>query len=366
MKILHFTGSTAIGGVASIVYELSKYCTSRGHNVDQLSMCNEPHLIDSSRKYEDIGVRTFISPTSNRYTYRQLKSLIKTMREYDIVHVHQFPEQLYGALASMLKSPNNIPKVITTEHNTWNNRRNYKLLKYFDRWMYSNYDKIVCISPPVYDSLVKWLDNDRLINKITTITNGIDINKYRNAINNLEDYVGCTDGNKYIVMVGRLEHPKDPITLIKAIKNLPNNVHAVFCGDGYLKTQIEASTKALNMKHRVHLLGNVTNPETILKGCDVGVLSSYWDGFGLVAAEYMTAGIPSVGTNVPGLKEVIGDQDLLFEPGDVERLTIILKQLLENDNYRNSKIENGYSQALNFTSEKMASEYLALYESILS
>lgn len=366
MRILHFTGSTAIGGVASIVYELSKYCTSRGHSVDQLSMCNEPRLIDSSGKYEDIGVRTFISPTSKRYTYSQLKSLMKTMREYDIVHVHQFPEQLYGALASMLKYPNNSPKIITTEHNTWNNRRNYKLLKYFDRWMYSNYDKIVCISPPTYDSIVKWLDNDRIINKITTITNGIDIDKYRNAINKLEDYVGCTDGNKYIVMVGRLEHPKDPVTLVKAITNLPDNVHAVFCGDGYLKPQIEALVKALNIKRRVHLLGNVPNPEIILKGCDVGVLSSYWDGFGLVAAEYMAAGIPSVGTNVPGLKEVIGDQNLLFEPGDVDRLVQILKRLLEDYEYRSSRVQYGYSQVLNFTSEKMASEYLALYESILS
>ncbi len=365
MKILHFTGSTAIGGVASIVYELAKYCTSKGHVVDQLSMCNEPFLIDSSGKYEAIGVRTFTSSTSNRYSIKQLKNLMQLMTEYDIVHVHQFPEQLYGALSVMLSYGWKKTKIITTEHNTWNNRRKYNLLKYYDRWMYGNYDKIVCISQPTYDAIIKWLGCKRIESKITTITNGIDIGKYGDAENGLENFIETHKDIKYVVMVGRLEHPKDPITLINAIARMPDNIHAIFCGEGYLRSKIEETIRYLNIVHRVHLLGNVQNPAPILKGCDVGVLSSYWDGFGLVAAEYMAAGIPAVGTNVDGLKDVIGDKELLFNPGDIDGLVAILQKLLYNNNYRYSKIEDANKRVMNFTSTEMASKYLALYESIL-
>lgn len=45
-------------------------------------------------------------------------------------------------------------------------------------------------------------------------------------------------------------------------------------------------------------------------------MSSHWEGFGLAAVEGMAYAKPVLGSNVPGLAEVIGNQQLLFTPND--------------------------------------------------
>lgn len=367
MRILHFTGSTKIGGVASIVYELSKHYTSLGHHVDQMSMCNEPWLIDSSGRYEAIGVRTFVSKTPRRYSVRQLIQLCKVMADYDIVHVHQFPEQLWGALAAMLcRLRRKRPVFITTEHNTWNNRRSHRWLKPLDRLMYSAYDKIACISPPTYTAIDEWLGSKRLTRKLSTIMNGIDINKYALADNRLDRHIEVDERARYIVMVGRLEHPKDPFTLVRALELLPEDTRVILCGDGDLKPKVAELAAELRLTGRVHLLGNVDDVTGVLKGCAIGVLSSHWDGFGLVAAEYMAAGIPAVAADVEGLKDVVGDEDLLFTPGDHQRLAEILNRLLADEEWRKEKIARGSARVKAFSSQAMAEKYLALYAELLT
>lgn len=365
MKILHYIGSPGVGGVTSVVYNISRYAQSRGHSVDIYSMCVEDDFGDITDTYTRSGIKVIPADTPSRYSLRKLRKLRRLMGNYDIVHIHQFPQQMWGAVAAMLRGKGKGPKIVTTEHSTWNNRRDKQVLRIFDRWMYDKYDRIACISPSASEELKKWLSYDKLNSRIVTITNGIDITKYADAENHIADYTGGDTEGRFIAMAARLDHPKDPFTLIRALPLLPENVKIIFLGDGKLLPEAEKLARELGVDSRVYLPGYVPDISSIIKGCSIGVLSTFWDGFGLVAAEYMAAGIPAVVSDVAGLRDVVGDPELLFPTGDHERLAGILNRLLSDPGYYDSKVAAGRERVNLFSCDEMGSKYLDMYTSLL-
>lgn len=365
MKILHYLGSPSEGGVASVVYNISKYAIEHGNSVDIFSRFAISELGDTKDTFDKIGVRIIPSITSKRFSYKQLSQLHSLMRNYDIIHVHQFPLQMWGAMAALLGKKKDSPKIVTTEHSTWNNRRNYKILRYFDRWMYSFYDKIVSISPATTTQLNKWLKSDKLEKKIITITNGIDIEKYSKAENKLKLIIDSNEKNRHIVMAARLDHPKDPQTLIRALPFLPKDVRLIFIGDGFLLKGSKKLAEELHVVDRIYFPGYISDTSSIIKGCDIGVLSSFWDGFGLSAAEYMAAGIPAVVSDVTGLRDVVGDKDLTFAPQDVDKLAEILNKLLHDHEYYSTKVKSCTERVNLFSSKDMGKKYLQLYKQLV-
>lgn len=366
MKILHYLGSPSEGGVASVVFNISRYAADQGNIVDVFSRFSISELGDTVNTFDKAGIRIIPSTTSDRYSFEQLHQLMKLMPNYDIVHVHQFPQQMWGAIASFLGKSKGSPKIITTEHSTWNNRRNHNILRLFDRAMYSFYDKIVCISPSTSEELQKWLKSERLKKKIVTINNGIDIGKYANAENKLGTYIDYDEKCRYIVMAARLSHPKDPHTLIRALPLLPEDVRLIFLGDGELAESSKALARELSVTDRVYFPGYVQDAASIIKGCDIGVLSTFWDGFGLVAAEYMAAGVPAVVSDVAGLRDVVNDSELAFKPQDTEQLAQILNRLLQDQIFYRKMSEKCCERAKLFSAKDMGRKYLKIYQEIIN
>ncbi|MCX4337767.1 MAG: glycosyltransferase family 4 protein [Bacteroidales bacterium] len=364
MKILHITPNIETGGVQSLIYEFGKYQLKHGHDVDVLYLRNDESLYYKEKDYFDAGVKVIRGRYPKTYDPRNILVIREYLCAYDIVHVHLFPNQLYAKIAQMLVPRQKRPVLITTEHNTYNNRRKYSMLRLLDRWFYKSYDKIVCISRQTKENIDKWLCSESLSEKTVTITNGVDLEKFSSAPDRLSEAIQLEPGAKYIVMVARMTHPKDPITLIKAIALCDNSVHGVFIGSGPLESSMAAEAESLGISSRIHMLGNRTNVEELIKGCDIGVLSTLWDGFGLVAVEYMAAGLPVLATDVDGLCEVVGDKELLFSYGDTKSLAKKITQLLSDQDYLESKKRYCASRCMEFSIDRMNSEYLELYKKL--
>ncbi|WP_290454440.1 glycosyltransferase family 4 protein, partial [Muribaculum intestinale] len=67
----------------------------------------------------------------------------------------------------------------TTEHTTSNRRRGWTWYASVDRWMYSRYRKVICISEKAEDNLREFIGESRA--EILTINNGVDVEKYASA-----------------------------------------------------------------------------------------------------------------------------------------------------------------------------------------
>jgi glycosyltransferase involved in cell wall biosynthesis len=126
---------------------------------------------------------------------------------------------------------------------------------------------------------------------------------------------------------------KNPQVLVEACKELRERnvpVRLLVAGDGDMLPELKALAKRLGVEDRVHWLGNVSNPRTLLQASDIFVLASVGEAFGLVLAEAMACGVPVVGSRSGSLIEVVedGHTGLLSTPLDavafaeaIERLT---------------------------------------------
>lgn len=366
MKILHVLPSIRSGGVASVVYNLAKYQRTQKDEVNLYITRPQIQFRARESDFTSIGVKVLYSRYPNRYDIRHMTELKKLMKMHDIVHVHLFPDQLWVSLAYRFLPLLQRPALITTEHNTYNNRRKYSFLRYFDRFLYAPFDNIICIGDQTKRNLDNWLKSSTLKDKSIVITNGVDIESITQAKTADITFLNLPKNSKIVIMVARLIHPKDPLTLVRAINLCPENIHAIFIGYGPQEKEIECLSHDLGINHRIHQLGMRNNVYEFLKSADLGILSTHWDGFGLVAVEYMAAGIPVIASDVDGLRDVVGKNECLFKTGDHETLSSKIINIL-SDKELNDKLSAFFmDRAKSFDVKVMNGKYYTQYEKLIT
>ncbi len=357
MKVLHIINHLNTGGAEKLLSDILLPLKEKCGGVDLL-------LLDGSNtflkeKIQKMGITVFSLGMGSVYNPFLIFKMKKYLCNYDLIHVHLFPAQYYVAIAKMIFRLS--LKMITTEHSTNNRRRNIPFCKYIERIIYRQYDKIICISNQTEFQLIKHVDI--VSNKTIVINNGICIEKYSKAkeylrIELLEDY---KLGDFLLLQVARFTEQKDQSTLIRALQYLPNNVKAIFVGDGVLREQAELLAFSLGVNNRTFFLGNRTDVAEILKTVDLLIMSSNCEGFGLAVVEAMAASKPIVASNIPGLAEVVGDAGLLFEKGNEHDLAVKITNLMKSENLYKKMAQKGVMHVCLFDVKNMIDRYYQVY-----
>ena len=357
MKILHVITSLRTGGAEKLMVDLLPRLRSKDHDVDLL-------LFDGTHtpfreELEKTGLRIFDCGECNSvYSLRNLKELRKIIGKYDLIHTHNSSPQFFAALAGIGKSV----KLVTTEHNTNNRRRNWPGFAMIDRWMYNRYDSIICISDKAEDNLRDFLKSDS--KKIITIYNGINTSKFAKAKASDGLKAMMPDGGKSIVMVAAFRPQKNQDCLVKAMEFLPENFHVFFAGIGERLNDVKALAAESTASDRIHFLGRRGDIPEVLKAADYIVLSSHYEGLSLSSIEGMSVGRPFIASDVDGLHEVVKDAGILFPDGDSEALANVILRL-ENDPKEYKRVaELCYSRAKDFDISGMTDGYLKIYNSL--
>ena len=104
---------------------------------------------------------------------------------------------------------------------------------------------------------------------------------------------------------------KNPHVLVEACSELAKRsvpFRLFVAGDGEILPALKALCEERGVSHRVHWLGNVSDPKTLMQASDIFLLASVGEAFGLVLAEAMACGVPIVGSRSGSLPEVVDDQ----------------------------------------------------------
>jgi glycosyltransferase involved in cell wall biosynthesis len=134
-----------------------------------------------------------------------------------------------------------------------------------------------------------------------------------------------------IVAVGRLQAPKDFLTLVRALGRLePGSFEAVIVGDGPDRGRLEEEIGRLAVAERVTLAGERRDVPELLAAADVFALASSSEGMPVSVLEAMAAGLPVVASRVGGVPEQVedGETGVLVDPGEPEDLADALSRLL--------------------------------------
>lgn len=351
MKILHITNNLWSGGVTKLLEDILEEL-SKEHEVTLLLLGKNDEGYNQE-KFKNVKV-IFLNQ-KKLYSLKNILKIRTYIKENDIIHAHLCPSQFLMNLSGIFL----YKKFIITEHNATNNRRKYTIFKVLEKVLYRKYDKIIAVSEDVKNNLIEWLGKWSE-KKIEVIYNGIDIEKFKNAKNIKKELWKLEDNEKLIFMVARFSKQKDHKTLIKALKILPEEIKCILIGVGETQKEIKRYTKELKLEDRVKFLGFRSDIPNIMKSCDLGILSTNFEGFGIVAAESLAAGTLMLGSKVDGLKEVLKEDELLFEKENEIELAKKINELLYNE----KKIKKLKVKISNEIEKYSISEMLKSYKKI--
>lgn len=354
MRIVHVIGEMGYGGAELLVGEMSVRLVAAGHIVEVLVLgyCEEEvvsALTDRGVRVVRLDAR-LSSPANAWRIARYLKSA-----HPDVVHAHLFPALYLVALARMFAGAKS--RWLYTEHSTTNGRRGRRMLRPVEKWAYSKYDQVVCVSSDVKSALADWLERNHSV----LVENGIDNSRFRDATPIARNDIGLKTDERVLLMVGAFRSEKNQSALVRALALLPKQYVAVFAGDGPLRAAVEALALALAVNERVRFLGVFRNVEGLMKCADIYVLPSLFEGFGLSCLEACAAGLPVVHSDVAGLSTMLDGAGWPINPLEPESIYRAILAVEDSPLNAQRKREKGALVAERYDIGNTVARHLALY-----
>jgi glycosyltransferase involved in cell wall biosynthesis len=172
------------------------------------------------------------------------------------------------------------------------------------------------------------------------------------------------EGEPYVVAVGDLRAKKNFGALVEAFARLdvPNRLvlAGVDAGQG-------SQLRELARGARVELPGYLSDAEldALIRGADLLVNPSLYEGFGLVVLEAMVRGTPVLAARAGALPEVGGEAAAYFDPQQPGALRAELEALLGDPKRRSALAAAGRDRACELSWERTARETVAVYRELL-
>ncbi|MCU8069542.1 glycosyltransferase [Shewanella sp. SM32] len=325
MKITLIITGLGMGGAERQVCDLADQFAENNHQVLVISMTGENINLPQSTLVEVVSLNMSKTPLGFISAYRQTRKLIKAFKP-NVVHSHMVHANLF---ARLLRLSTQIEKLVCTAHSS-NEGGLGRMLAY--RFTDSLCDLNTNVSQEAVDISVK--RRSAPARRIIAMHNGIDTERFtfnHESRATLRATLKLLDQTPLILAVGRLTEAKDYPNLLTAFAQLPytlDNSQLVIIGTGEEQAPISALAAQLGLTSRVHFLGLQRNVHEWMSAADVFVLSSAWEGFGLVVAEAMACERVVVATDCGGVREVVGDAGFLVEIKNSQQLAAVIEEAI--------------------------------------
>jgi glycosyltransferase involved in cell wall biosynthesis len=354
-----------LGGVERCVYDISRKLAKRGHDLFVATpngISSYPIDVDDDRIYRKQYELSSLATIARRL--EQLRSL-----NLDILHIHSYWLQPFINFFMITKparaivlSPHLSPSARVNRYRIFNTG---KLQKFHPRYQYDHFlgpavlkwrvDAVICETLAELEFF-----NNRGVKNTHLITPGVDVEYFTPSLDRrkFRRYL-CLADQPLVLSVTRLDPEKGLRDLLRAVplvmEKIPD-VRVVVVGQGPEKNQLAKLAKSLGIDQNVIL---VTDPsvtdfrrsDSLLPyayaACDVFVLPSFKESFGMVLLEAMAAKKPIVATNVEGPRFILEHQlESLVSPGDHVRLAEMILRVLTDTTFAKRLSEAGYEIVL--------------------
>ena len=294
-------------------------------------------LVKAMREDIDVVVRCFGEPRdeANTYAYETPADLADAnaalgflgtdlriaadVEGADLVHSHTWYANQAGNVAKYLHG---IPHVISAHSleplRPWKAEQlggGYRLSSWMERDAYTNADRIIAVSNGMRNDILRsypQLDPA----KVVTIYNGIDIDEWQ-PVNDPEFVrsLGIDPDRRSVIFVGRITRQKGLPYLLRALRELPEDVQIVLCAGAPDTKEIEAEVRGLvtelqQERDGVHWISeHLPRPQimALLTQAQVFMCPSIYEPLGIVNLEAMACGTAVVGSGTGGIPEVVLD-----------------------------------------------------------
>lgn len=355
------------GGSGVVATELGKSLAKEGHEIHFITY-SQPTRLDffsENLYYHEVSVKSYPLFDYPPYELALSSKMVDVVEheKLDLLHVHYaIPHASAAYMArQILKSKGISVPFITTLHGT-----DITLVG-----KDATYEPVVTFSinqsngvTAVSEDLKRdTLEHFEIKAEIDVIPNFIDLSRFKKQKKDHFKTAICPNGEKLIVHTSnfrKVKRVEDVVEVfIRVRKELPAKLLMV--GDGPERHKIEEICRESCALDDVRFLGKLEAVEEVLSVCDLFLLTSEKESFGLAALEAMACEVPVISTNAGGLPELNldGISGFTCNVGDVETMAEKACHILDDDNLM--KFKTG---ALNRAKEFDVSNILPLYEKL--
>jgi glycosyltransferase involved in cell wall biosynthesis len=323
-------------------------------------------------RYNGAEIAPSINYEKGRFAYyRRLGQIIK-YHSVTAVHIAFFD---YFSLVAWMARLHGVHHITYHERNSGALRaRSWKrvLLRLRSRITTQPISRVVAISEYIKQRLVECGVRE---SKIVVVHNGIDPRRFlpdRNARARLLVQFSIEPREMIIGLVCYLRPFKNPQVVVEALAQLQERSIAarlIVAGDGEMRSDLEVMSRTLGIFDRIHWLGDVQDPVPLLQGCDIYVMASVGEAFGLALAEAMACGAPVIASRSGSFPEIIedGESGLLVRPLDATALADAIEKLAKDESLRRRLARNGVERVSHhFTVEASIQKMLNVYGAMWS
>lgn len=354
MKVLHVITEPEAGGAEKIV----RWFAELGEeSVEHYAVyLRNPKGLPLGPKESSLSEKSYIRPD---IVVRLWLFLLRNHSRYDVVHTHLTWPLYYVAFYSFLFP---CPPLVHTEHNTYNRRREIAGLRKLERFIYGRYEKIICISNATRESLVTWLGHkDLALQRLEVIANGVKLLS--------PDFLMPKKKEATLFLsIGALSKQKNFIPAMARLAELEDYgcFSYLIAGDGPLKREYQQAIQGFQLESKIQLLGYVSNIQSLVSQAHVALIPSLWEGFGLVAVEFLSAGLPVIVNDVPGLRDVVEGcgNAYTIDFNDQEQFESAVSDILRKFDSEEYDVSESVLHAKKYSIERMKIDYDRVYANL--
>ena len=357
ISLVHIITTIDLGGAEKQLLALTTRQVQNGDKVEVIFLKSEPQLLD---KFIAVGVK--VNNQFHKLSFlQQVLLLMKRRREGDVVfHAHLPRAELLCALALKPGS------FVVTRHNSepFFPKAPANISRLLSRFVMAKAFASISISKAVtnYLKISRELQDS---SRNFIIYYGLDNLLLRN-----ETYIEHKSDVFKIGTASRLVPQKNLQLLLNALKVLseiePKKFHLSVAGTGPLFAELKLQALELGLQDSISWLGQIQDMTWFYHSIDAFVLSSNYEGFGLVLLEAMVHGVPIVARGTSSVPEVLGESHPgIVESSNPEELARALSKIMNNYVYEKRCLEYQSKQLAKFSIEDTQRAHSKIYNSLL-
>lgn len=361
------------GGSGVVATELGVALASLGHEVHFISYAwpSRLNVLHERLRFHEVTVTPY--PLFDAYPPYTLALATKMaevadFEELDILHVHYaIPHAISGFLAKQIHPG---MKIVTTLHGTditlVGSDPSYLPIT---RFGIEASDGVTAVSEWLKRKTFESIGVQKDIEVIPNFVDPVRFNSSGKTAEAMRRW--ACGGEKLIGHASNFRPVKRISDVLAAFEKVQRKVPSrlLMIGDGPERSRAEAWAREHGVEDRTIFLGNVPDIEGVIAACDLFLLPSETESFGMAALEALASEVPVVATRTGGLPEVIVDGEVgyLVEVGDVDAIADRAITLLEDDALRAKMGASARDHALTkFNVSTVVPRYLSFYQKVLS
>jgi N-acetyl-alpha-D-glucosaminyl L-malate synthase BshA len=363
------------GGSGALATELGLELARRGHEVHFITYASPFRLRGYAERVFFHEVETTMGryPLFDHYPYTlalaSKQHEVALREDLDLLHVHYaIPHATTAWLArEMLKGEGRKLKVITTLHGTDITLVGQEASFYaITKFSIEQSDLVTAVSAYLRDETYRAFGCVSCDVKV--IPNFVNLAEYfPDPARRWEGLAPA--GHRHIMHVSNFREVKRVKDVVRVFARIRRAMPAtlVMVGDGPERPEAESEAKELGVAEDVKFLGRLDSVAMLLQGCELFLLPSTTESFGLAALEAMACGAVVVATRVGGIPEVVNDGiDGILEPvGSVEAMGRRAVDLLRDGDALARMRDAAIAKAGQFSADRIVPMYEALYAEVV-